>query len=720
MKTTALLISICFIACNAIAQTTDSFVVPDATYENAGYYPVMEEVYDEESGGTITVTKTYNTDDIIHNASSHEDSETCLFSLTANAQLIYSYGGQYGYIQNLDADKNPGKNAVTYYNLNGVATSPDQGLKLYDYILPYNSEEGSDEVPAVYTIINITQSPIVVYPHIFLANNSYNSNKQGIVYCTYTDKDNNTDGKLYGAEEITERTTEWFYGQQGVALTAGSSITIGVKNTHLEDVINLWLFALEATTSTSTEANDPTSADAETILPMVNEIEETITLTTGSLSQTFDPASKILETIDENGTPVAVPEMKFTYIEFTSTTELTVTYNDNNSKTSTSIIIEATDIDLSKSLIISASTDATVTYTVHTDEYVAPEPDRDFTITLTGTPAETVTQTISQAELIAQIEDPTYIVFNSTSPFAIDNNDATLDNGTYTYTLILTDSTNGATLSATIPDTGTATITYYIHSDSYIPTVGEQDIIYEFSYDELCTVRECLGEEIATDSQKLSTEDFQGLNSFLTLLSDTELSEYGIDAGQNQLRYSESTNSVNYHAIQIKGPALKFTVQGESLITVAFASTGSTNTSTYGLYDGQNFIVALNDKELTANTNTANTYQVYGKTYVTSYWQVTTGTYYIYTKVDGTQNRGAKTNHISITDSKGTSLTSYVCGGDGNNGTASQSENAIDNVQVDRVEVDRYNLAGQKLTTKRRGLNIIRYSDGSTEKVLVK
>ncbi len=42
----------------------------------------------------------------------------------------------------------------------------------------------------------------------------------------------------------------------------------------------------------------------------------------------------------------------------------------------------------------------------------------------------------------------------------------------------------------------------------------------------------------------------------------------------------------------------------------------------------------------------------------------------------------------------------------------------IDNAE--KVEVARYNLQGQRLTEPQRGINIIRYSDGSTQKVLVK
>ncbi len=57
-----------------------------------------------------------------------------------------------------------------------------------------------------------------------------------------------------------------------------------------------------------------------------------------------------------------------------------------------------------------------------------------------------------------------------------------------------------------------------------------------------------------------------------------------------------------------------------------------------------------------------------------------------------------------------------------NTNTGTGGNSAIEEIEasVDKVEISRYNLAGQRLTTPTKGINIIRYSDGTTQKVLVK
>ncbi len=49
-----------------------------------------------------------------------------------------------------------------------------------------------------------------------------------------------------------------------------------------------------------------------------------------------------------------------------------------------------------------------------------------------------------------------------------------------------------------------------------------------------------------------------------------------------------------------------------------------------------------------------------------------------------------------------------------------ESSTALININSDKKEIARYNLLGQKITTPQRGINIVKYSDGSVEKVLVK
>ncbi len=49
-----------------------------------------------------------------------------------------------------------------------------------------------------------------------------------------------------------------------------------------------------------------------------------------------------------------------------------------------------------------------------------------------------------------------------------------------------------------------------------------------------------------------------------------------------------------------------------------------------------------------------------------------------------------------------------------------ESSTALININSDKKEIARYNLLGQKITTPQQGINIVKYSDGTVEKVLVK
>lgn len=39
---------------------------------------------------------------------------------------------------------------------------------------------------------------------------------------------------------------------------------------------------------------------------------------------------------------------------------------------------------------------------------------------------------------------------------------------------------------------------------------------------------------------------------------------------------------------------------------------------------------------------------------------------------------------------------------------------------INKVEVSRYDIKGQRLNAPRKGINIVRYSDGTTEKIVVR
>ncbi len=681
-------------------DVTDSFLVPVAGSAEGATTGTFDPSETDSDGNSRTPNPE------IHGTSSHNTGETCLFTLTAGVAVEYSVGSEYGKINDSNAPK--------YTPLNGTEVTPDQGLRLVSAISSW------DKVDDVYTITNNSSTEaIVVYAYVSVANNSYNSNKSGYVYCTYS---GDTDSKIHGCEEMTARKTIWSYGANGIKIVANTSITIGVRSTHTDD-IKLWLFGVEATTSTTGTSISDISSDEGTD-PIIDTVEGTISLEESNFTKTYTSASELLTETDEDEAVVGtIPTDKFTYFEFTSENEFTVAYTDKSSGsqtvTGTSIVITASDIDLTAGLTVSATSVATIAYGAYVTEYVAPVVQSEYTIELTSTDSSV---TLARADLLGEVgESATYIVFTSPAAFTVDDKDATLDGTTYTYTLVIDETVTSTTIAATVAETETQTVTYNIHTDTYIPPVAAGDKVYVFDYDQLTTAMACNGRSIS-DSQNMYPADFIGLNAFLTLLSDDELAVYGIDNNQSMIRYSDSESNAKYQAIQIKGPALKFTINGEGTVTVAVASTGGSNTSSFGLFDGTSFIAATNANDLTAHTTTANTYEVTGQTYVDAYWSVSAGTYYIYTCVDSEANRGAYINYISVTDTQGTTaVVEYSCNDETSGEDTSGESDAISSIVSDSVvEVARYNILGQKIEGAQKGINIVKYSDGSSQKVLVK
>lgn len=102
--------------------------------------------------------------------------------------------------------------------------------------------------------------------------------------------------------------------------------------------------------------------------------------------------------------------------------------------------------------------------------------------------------------------------------------------------------------------------------------------------------------------------------------------------------------------------------------------------------------------------------------------------------VDNNTQTATDTEEHEKGDTTGTDNTVNVGGGLGSTRTEFPSEkstdadevtpegvvSAIANINIDRVEVARYTLSGARISEPQKGINIVKYSDGTTVKVLVK
>ncbi len=218
---------------------------------------------------------------------------------------------------------------------------------------------------------------------------------------------------------------------------------------------------------------------------------------------------------------------------------------------------------------------------------------------------------------------------------------------------VATESTDGywVTTSAT-----SSTITYTLEEGTYYiaNTNGRAVRITGISLEDTYTVvasSDYETEEYSLDLTKIAvgadkdplTEATLGEeNGFITLST----------AASSQVTQRVSSGSV--YAIENTNYGLAVTFKGTGSITISYASTGGSNSSTVGLSssnDGTGFIAAADETGLTKSTEINNAYVVTGTSAVAITFEVTeAGTYYIACPKTDAYGRGARVSAISMVD----------------------------------------------------------------------
>ena len=159
--------------------------------------------------------------------------------------------------------------------------------------------------------------------------------------------------------------------------------------------------------------------------------------------------------------------------------------------------------------------------------------------------------------------------------------------------------------------------------------MGEfEEKTYEFSLDELVASYP----ETPADKTNIEAANLTGANSFLSLDGEPS-NKCVVRAGNN--------------CIEIKDAQLQVTFQGTGTLTVAFASTGGSNTSYFAVYKDGTAIAGTT--EAAEVEGTPNVYQVTGTTYATVTYKITeAGTYQI--SCPSTPGRGGRVNSIVMAD----------------------------------------------------------------------
>ncbi|MCM1042624.1 MAG: bacterial Ig-like domain-containing protein [Corallococcus sp.] len=144
--------------------------------------------------------------------------DNSLFTLTNTVAMKTSFGGTFGNLQN-------GSNAVTYTTMDGKAANPNQGIKVSSNIALGTTADSLFTVTA--------KDKITLYLYVTYANDSFNSNKEGIVFYS-------VNGGEKTSQTIAARKSVWTISvtlEQGQVLTLGATATVEGK---------LWLFGAEA------------------------------------------------------------------------------------------------------------------------------------------------------------------------------------------------------------------------------------------------------------------------------------------------------------------------------------------------------------------------------------------------------------------------------------------------------------------------------------------
>lgn len=183
---------------------------------------------------------------------------------------------------------------------------------------------------------------------------------------------------------------------------------------------------------------------------------------------------------------------------------------------------------------------------------------------------------------------------------------------------------------------GTAgTLTKTIKYSITAPDEGEGVTLERsFKYAELTSgIKAVEGEDGVSDNMALKQSYFTGSNSFIKIT----------EGDGNIYRTSNS-------CFQIKGDAITLLVQGKGTVTVAFASTGSSNASRIGLKNSGGVYVEGSTSATLVSDSEAGSYQTSGTGAVSVTWSnLAAGTYTLCSPADVT-GRGCRISQIELTD----------------------------------------------------------------------